>query len=421
MTQKKLPFSKKQLETIISTYPTPFHIYLEKGIRDNARRLTSTFSWLGGFKEYFAVKATPNPFILKILKSEGFGADCSSLPELLLAEKVGIRGKDIMFSSNDTSATEFQKAKELDSLINLDDITHLPFLKKYAGLPDTLCFRYNPGNSKKGNAIIGQPEEAKFGVTHEQIFEAYKIARDNGIRHFGLHTMLASNELNPHYFIETAEMLFELVVKISATLSISFDFVNIGGGIGIPYKPDDKPADIESISNGIKEKYDAIIRKNNCHPLKLFMECGRMITGPYGYLISKVRHIKKTYKNYAGLDASISDLMRPALYGAYHHISVPGKEELPHDQVYDLTGSLCENNDKLAIDRRLPELEPDDIIVVHDTGAHGHAMGFNYNGKLRSAELLLRENGEVVQIRRAETSEDYFATLDFETLKTFTV
>ena len=420
MTQKKLPFSKKQLEDIISTHPTPFHIYVEKGIRDNARRLIKAFSWLAGFKEYFAVKATPNPFIVKVLKSEGFGADCSSLPELLLAEKVGIQGKNIMFSSNDTSATEFQKAQELGALINLDDITHLPFLKEHAGLPDTICFRYNPGNKKKGNAIIGQPEEAKFGLTHEQLFEAYKTARAYGIQHFGLHTMLASNELNPHYFLETAEMLFELVVEISATLSISFDFVNIGGGIGIPYRPDEKPADIEYISNGIKEKYDTIIRKNNYHPLKLFMECGRLITGPYGYLISKVRHIKKTYKNYAGLDASIADLMRPALYGAYHHISVPGKEELPPNQTYDLTGSLCENNDKLAVDRKLPELEPGDIIVIHDTGAHGHAMGFNYNGKLRSAELLLRENGEAVQIRRAETAEDYFATLDLEKLKTFT-
>ncbi|MFC1476578.1 diaminopimelate decarboxylase, partial [Fibrobacterota bacterium] len=345
MVQKKTPFSKDQLESITAKYPTPFHIYLEKEIRKNARRLTNAFSWVEGFKEYFAVKATPNPYIIKILKSEGFGADCSSLPELLLAEKVGITGKDIMFSSNDTSATEFQKAKELGAIINLDDISHFPYLKKHAGLPDTLCFRYNPGNKKRGNAIIGQPEEAKFGLTHEQLSEAYKTARDNGIQHFGLHTMLASNELNPHYFIETAEMLFNLVVDISKSLHVSFEFVNIGGGIGIPYKPDDEPVDIESISKGIQEKYDTIIRANNCHPLKFFLECGRMITGPYGYLVSKVRHIKKTYKNYAGLDASIADLMRPALYGSYHHITVSGKEDLPHNQVYDLTGSLCENND----------------------------------------------------------------------------
>ncbi len=420
MPQEKMPFTKEQLEDIISIYPTPFHIYIEKDIRENARRLINAFSWAEGFKEYFAVKATPNPYIMKILKSEGFGADCSSLPELLLAGKVGIGGEDIMLSSNDTPAEEFIKAKELGAIINLDDISHIAYLEKHAGLPDIISFRYNPGNRKQGNAIIGQPQDAKFGLTHEQLFEAYKMAKNMGIQRFGIHTMLASNELNPGHFVETAEMIFKLVVEISKNIKISLEFANIGGGIGIPYKPEDKPVDIESLSKGIKEKYDTIIRTNNCHPLKLFLECGRMITGPYGYLVSKVRHIKKTYKNYAGLDASIADLMRPALYGSYHHITIPGKEDLPHNRVYDLTGSLCENNDKLAIDRKLPELETGDIIVIHDTGAHGHSMGFNYNGKLRSAELLFRENGEIIQIRRAETVDDYFATLDFEGLKTFT-
>ena len=421
MLQKKLPFTKKQLENITSMFPTPFHIYLEKDIRENARRLKNAFSWAEGFKEYFAVKATPNPYIIKILESEGFGADCSSLPELLLAEKIGITGENMMFSSNNTPAEEFIKAKKLGAIINLDDISHIAYLEKHAGLPGIICFRYNPGNKKRGNAIIGQPEDAKFGLTHKQLFEAYKIAQHKGIQRFGIHTMLASNELNPFYFIETAEMLFKLIVEISQTLKISFEFVNIGGGIGIPYKPEDKPADIECISKGIKEKYDTIIKKNNCPPLKFYLECGRMITGPFGYIVSKVRHIKKTYKNFAGLDVSITDLMRPALYEAYHHISVPGKENLQNDYIYDLTGSLCENNDKLAIERKLPELKPGDFIVIHDTGAHGHAMGFNYNGKLRSAELLLRENGDIVKIRRAETVEDYFATLDFDGLQTFKI
>ncbi len=419
MASKILPFSGEQLKQIIKRYPTPFHIYCEKQMRENARRLINVFSWANGFKEYFAVKATPNPYIMKILHAEGFGADCSSLTELLLAEKVQIRGENIMFSSNDTPAEEFQLAKKLGAIINVDDISHLAYLEKYAGLPELICFRYNPGNVKRGNAIIGEPEEAKYGLTKEQMFEAYTVAREKGIRRFGMHTMVISNELNPHYFIDTAEMLFNLVVEISQKLDITFEFVNLGGGIGIPYKPEDSPVDLNTISEGIKEKYDTIIRVNNCHPLKLYLECGRMITGPYGYLVSKVLHIKHTYKKFAGLDACMVNLMRPALYGAYHHITVPGKEEKDHNHLYDVTGSLCENNDKFAIDRKLPELEPEDIIVIHDTGAHGHAMGFNYNGKLRSAELLLRENGEVFEIRRRETTDDYFITLDFNGLESF--
>lgn len=419
MAAKQVPFTRDQLDQIVAKHPTPFHIYDEKAIRENARLLERSFAWNEGFKEFFAVKATPNPYLMKILKAEGFGADCSSLPELLLAEKTGITGEEIMFSSNDTPAEEFVKAKELGGIINLDDITHLPFLEEHAGLPELICMRYNPGHLKQGNFIIGKPEEAKYGFTRQQLFEGYRLARDKGVKRFGLHTMVASNELDAGYFVETAEILFNLVVEISRELGIRFEFVNIGGGIGIPYKPDQKPVDLNLLSRGVKDRYEKIIVAGGLAPLKLFMECGRVITGPYGYLVSRVRHIKKTYKNFAGLDATMANLMRPAMYGAYHHITVMGKENAPHNIKYDVTGSLCENIDKFAIDRALPELEPGDLLVIHDAGAHGYAMGFNYNGKLRSAELLLRENGEVVQIRRAETVDDYFATLDFDGLAKF--
>ncbi len=421
MTEKQVPFTKNQLEQIIGQHPTPFHIYDEKAILENARSIKRVFSWNEGFKEFFAVKACPNPYLMKMLKSEGFGADCSSLPELLLSEKVGITGEEIMFSSNDTPAEEFVKAKELGGIINLDDITHLPFLEEHAGLPELICMRYNPGPLKEGNVIIGKPEEAKYGFTREQLFEGYRIARDKGVTRFGLHTMVASNELDAVYFMETAEILFNLVVELSQELGIRFEFVNIGGGIGIPYKPDQKPVDLSVVSSGVKDRYEKIIENNGLAPLAIYMECGRMITGPFGYLVTRVRHIKNTYKKFAGVDATMSDLMRPAIYGAYHHITVMGKENVPHDTVYDVTGSLCENIDKFAVDRQLPVLEPGDLLVIHDTGAHGYAMGFNYNGKLRSAELLLRTNGEVVQIRRAETADDYFATLDFDGLAHFAV
>ena len=413
MAEKRIPFTKSQIEKIIKKYPTPFHIYDEKAIRKNAKKLISAFSWAYGFKEYFAVKATPNPYILKILKEEGFGADCSSLAELFLAEKTGITGEEIMFSSNDTPLDELKKAKELGATINLDDISHIEFLENIADIPELICFRYNPGPLRKGNAIIGHPEEAKYGFTRKQLFEGYKIVKNKGAKRFGLHTMIASNELDPNYFIETAKMLFDLVVEISLKLDIKFEFINIGGGIGIPYTPDQKAVDLDIISQGIKEAYDEKIKANKLHPLKLFMENGRIITGPYGYLVSRVLHIKDTYKKYVGLDASAANLMRPAIYGAYHHISVLGKENLPSDNIYDVTGSLCENNDKFAINRKLAKIETGDIIVIHDTGAHGHAMGFNYNGKLRSAELLLKPNEDVKLIRRAETIEDYFATLAF--------
>ncbi len=421
MTGKKLPFTKEQLEKIISRHLTPFHIYDEKSIREYARKFINAFSWNKGFKEYYAIKSAPNPYLMKILRSEGFGIDCSSLTELELAYRTGMSGDEIMFTANDTPAEEYIRAKQLGAVINLDDISHISFLEKNAGLPELLCFRYNPGSLKEGNMIIGHPEEAKYGFTREQLFEGYKIAKSKGVKRFGLHTMVASNELDPNYFIETAEILFEVIVDIWKELGIRIEFANLGGGIGIPYKPEQTAVDLEIMSNGIKKLYTEFIVANGLDPLKIFFESGRAITGPYGYLVSKVLHIKQTYKKYAGLDACMANLMRPALYGAYHHISVIGKGNQPHNTLYDVTGSLCENNDKFAINRLLPELVQGDIIVIHDTGAHGHAMGFNYNGKLRSSELLLRENGEVVEIRRNETIEDIFATINFNGLKDFNV
>ena len=421
MATKQLPFSKDQIEKIIESYPTPFHIYDEKAIRENARYFKRAFSWNEGFKEFYAIKAAPNPYLMKMLKEEGFGIDCSSIAELELAKRVGMSGKEIMLTSNDTPAYEFRLAKDLGAIINLDDISHIDFVEKNVGLPDTICMRYNPGDLKQGNLIIGHPEDAKYGFTHEQMIEGYRMLKEKGIRHFGIHTMVASNELDPNYFIETAEILFQLIIEVSEKTGIKIEFANLGGGIGIPYKPDQKAVDMEYVSSGVRKLYDSMIVANGLAPLKLYFESGRAITGPYGYLVTKVRHIKKTFKNFAGLDASMVNLMRPAMYGAYHHITVLGKENQKASVKYDVTGSLCENNDKFAIDRILPELEPDDILVIHDAGAHGHSMGFNYNGKLKSAELLLRENGEVLMIRRAETVEDYFITLDFKGLNDFQV
>jgi diaminopimelate decarboxylase len=388
---------------------------------ENARKMKAAFGKVPGFKEFFAIKALPNPFILKLLKKEGFGMDCSSLPELILAEKVGLIGEDIMFSSNDTPFEEFIRAREIGAYINLDDISHVDYLEKYAGLPKVICFRYNPGPLKGGNILIGKPEEAKYGLTRDQLFEGYRILRDRGIMRFGMHTMVASNELDSDYFIETARILFELIVEISKELDITFEFVNLGGGIGIPYLPNQDPVSFETIAGGVNESYASIITAKGLPPLKVFLECGRVITGPYGYLISQVRHIKHTYKDYVGMDSCMANLMRPGIYGAYHHITVLGKEKEDAIHKYDVTGSLCENNDKFAVDRLLPEIKIGDILVIHDTGAHGHSMGFNYNGKLRSAELLLRGDGSVVQIRRPEIIDDYFATLDFEALKDFNV
>jgi diaminopimelate decarboxylase len=419
MVSKQVPFTKEEITGLIEKYPTPFHVYDEKAIIENARKLRKAFSVVNGFKEYFAVKALPNPYIMKLLKNEGFGSDCSSLPELLLSEKAGIVGENIMFSSNDTPAEEFIKARELGAIINLDDLSHIEFLEESAGLPEIVCCRYNPGPLKEGNAIIGNPEEAKYGFTREQLFTGYRMMKEKGVKRFGLHTMVASNELDPAYFIETAKILFELIAELSKELDIKFEFVNLGGGIGIPYRPEQEQVPYDVIAKGVAEAYDETIRANGLHPLKIFLECGRVITGPYGYLVSSVRHMKHIYKDYVGLDACMANLMRPALYGAYHHITVLGKEHEDHEMLYDVTGSLCENNDKFAIDRLLPEVERGDILVIHDAGAHGHAMGFNYNGKLRSAEFLLRPDGSFVQIRRAETIDDYFATLDFEGLAGF--
>lgn len=418
---KTIPFTRLQLEHITEKFPTPFHIYDEKAIRTNARELIRLFSWNKGFKQYFAVKATPNPFILKILTQEGFGTDCSSLPELLLSERVRIIGEEIMFSSNDTPAEEFIKARELGATINLDDITHINFLERHGGIPELISVRYNPGKLREGSFIMGKPEEAKFGFTRDQVFEGLELLRRKGAKRFGLHTFIASNELDPKYFVDTAKMMFELAVEVKSRLALRAEFVNISGGIGIPYRPEEKPVDLKFVSDGIRDAYERIVKSNGLSPLSLFMECGRMITGPYGYLVSRALHIKNIYKRHVGLDANMANLMRPAMYGAYHHISVMGKEHLPHDQVYDVTGSLCEPIDKFALNRMLPKIEVGDLLVIHDTGAHGHSMGFNYNGKLRSAELLLRESGEVLEIRRAERVEDYFATLDFQKLSEFRV
>ena len=421
---RKLPFDKAKLEEIAAKWPTPFHIYDAEAIRANARRLRKAFAWNKGFREFFAVKAAPNPHLMKLLQEFDFGSDCSSMAELVLAEKVGNVGEKIMFTSNDTPAEEFRKAWQLGAIVNFDDITHWEyFLDAVAdgGLRPSaeelgqrlFCCRYNPGPLKGGNAIIGKPEEAKYGFTREQLFDCYRRMKAAGVRRFGLHTMVASNELDPEYIIDTAKLLFELAADISRTVGVEFEFVNIGGGIGIPYRPDQQAMDLERVGSGIEAAYRDIVVGGGLKPLKLYMECGRCITGPYGYLVARVRHVKNTYRLYAGLDACMSNLMRPALYGAYHEIVVPGKEASGDTSVYDVTGSLCENNDKFAIQRVLPVLSRGDLVVICDAGAHGHAMGFQYNGKLRSAELLLEKGGEVRQIRRAETLDDYFATLDF--------
>lgn len=422
MSEKTFPLSALELQTLTEKYETPFYLYDEKAIRENIRRFTKAFSIFPGFKEHFAVKACPNPYILKILRSEGCGADCSSLPELILAENAGIAGEDVMFTSNETPAKEYIYANLKGNIINLDDITHIPFLEKTLGfLPEILSFRYNPGPLKEGNAIIGKPEEAKYGLTEEQIFEAYKICKEKGVKRFGLHTMVASNELNPDYFVETATLLFNLAAKVKEKVGITFEFVNLGGGLGIPYKPGDKAVDYDYIARGIKDAYDVIVVPAGLDPLKIYWECGRPITGPYGWLVTRAIHEKHIYRDYIGVDASMADLMRPGMYGAYHEVTVSGKENAPKNKVYDVVGSLCENCDKFAVQRQLPEIQIGDLLIIHDAGAHGRAMGFNYNAKLRCGELLLRQDGSVVEIRRRETIDDYFATLDFKGLSSFNV
>lgn len=411
---KALPIPENELLDFAARTPTPFHVYDAKGIVDNVRRLKAAFAWHPDFREFFAVKANPNPQLLKLLAAEGVGADCSSLAELVMAERTGITGDRVMFTSNDTPPEEFVKAKEIGAVINLDDISHIPFLEKNAGLPPFVCFRYNPGPLKEGNAIIGKPEEAKYGFTRDQLFEGYRILRDKGIKHFGLHTMVASNELNPQYFVDTATMVFTLAAEISKKLGITFELINLGGGIGIPYRPEDKPVDLEAVGRGIRESYEKNIIGAGLPHVRLCFECGRVITGPYGCLVSRVIHLKHTYRDYVGMDACMANLMRPAIYGAYHHITVLGKSSATMDHVYDVTGSLCENNDKFAIHRVLPEIVPGDVLAIHDAGAHGSAMGFQYNGKLRCAEYLRVAPGEYKLIRRAETLDDYFATMVWE-------
>lgn len=412
---EKIPFvTKEQLEDIASRYATPFYLYDEKGIRETARRVNKAFSWNKGFKEYFAVKATPTPGILKILHEEGCGADCSSYTELLMADAVGFKGDEIMFSSNDTPAEDFQLARKLNATINLDDITHIDFLERVADIPDTVCCRYNPGGHFAiANNIMDNPGDAKYGMTREQLTEAYKRLMAKGVKHFGLHAFLASNTVTNDYYPELARILFKVAVELKEETGASIEFINLSGGVGIAYRPGQQQNDIMEIGEGVRRAYEEVLVPAGMGNVRLYTEMGRYMLAPYGALVSRVIHQKHIYKEYIGLDACAANLMRPAIYGAYHHITVMGKENAPCDHKYDVTGGLCENNDKFAIDRMLPEINIGDLVFIHDAGAHGFAMGYNYNGKLRSAELLLKEDGSVEMIRRAETPADYFATFDF--------
>ena len=412
---EKRPFvTKGQLEEIVKEYPTPFHLYDEKGIRENAKALKEAFAWNKGYKEYFAVKATPNPYILSILKEYGCGCDCSSYTELLMSESVGSVGEDIMFSSNDTPAEEFRLAAKLGAIINLDDITHIDFLEQTIGkIPETISCRYNPGGLFKiSNSIMDNPGDAKYGMTTEQIFEAFKILKAKGAKEFGIHAFLASNTVTNEYYPTLAKVLFEVAVKLQKETGAHIKFINLSGGIGIPYKPDQEPNDIKVIGEGVRKVYEEVLVPAGMGDVAIYTELGRFMLAPYGCLVTKSIHEKHTHKEYIGVDACAANLMRPAMYGAYHHITVMGKEEEPCDHMYDVTGSLCENNDKFAIDRMLPKIDMGDLLVIHDTGAHGFSMGYNYNGRLRSAEVLLKEDGSTQLIRRAETPMDYFATFD---------
>ena len=416
---KKIPFvTLDEVKEIVKTYPTPFHIYDEKGIRENARNFKKAFSWNKGFKEYFAVKATPNPYILNILKEEGCGTDCSSLTELMLSEACGITGEEIMFSSNVTPAEEYVKARELGAIINLDDITHIDFLKECAGIPEKISCRYNPGGVFKiSNDIMDNPGDAKYGMTKPQMFEAFTRLKELGVKEFGIHSFLVSNTVTNDYYPMLAAELFKLAVELKEKCGVHIGFVNLSGGIGVPYKPCEEPNDIFVIGEGVKKAFDEILVPNGMGDVAIFSELGRFMLAPFGHLVTKAVHEKHIYKEYIGVDACAANLMRPAMYGAYHHITVLGKEDEAEEFKYDVTGSLCENNDKFAVDRMLPHIDKGDYLVIHDTGAHGFCMGYNYNGRLRSAELLKTESGEVKCIRRAETAEDYFATLDFKGLK----
>ena len=411
----KKPFvTKEQVEEIVKTYPTPFHLYDEKGIRANAKALKEAFSWNPGYKEYFAVKATPNPFLLDILKEYGCGCDCSSYTELMLSEAVGVTGHNIMFSSNDTPAEDFRLADKLGAIINLDDISHIEFLESAIGhIPETISCRYNPGGYfSLGTDIMDNPGDAKYGMTKPQIFEAFKRLKREGVKEFGIHSFLASNTVSNEYYPALASILFNLAVELKENLGVHIGFINLSGGVGIPYTPDKEPNDIFAIGEGVRKAYEEILVPAGMGDVKIFTELGRFMLAPHGHLVVKAIHEKHTYKEYIGVDACAANLMRPAMYGAYHHITVMGKENEPCDHTYDVVGSLCENNDKFAIDRKLPKIDMGDLLVLHDTGAHGFSMGYNYNGRLKSAEILLQEDGSTRMIRRAETPEDYFATIE---------
>lgn len=411
----KRPFiTKEKVQEIVESYKTPFYLYDEKGIRENAKAVKEAFAWNVGFKEYFAVKATPNPYLIRILREYDCGCDCSSMTELMLSEAVGVKGEDIMFSSNDTPAEEYAYAAKIGAIINLDDITHIDFVESILGkLPETMSCRYNPGGIfKMSNGIMDNPGDAKYGFTTEQMFEGYRILKEKGVKNFGIHAFLASNTVSNEYYPVLAKELFELAVRLEKETGADIKFINLSGGVGIPYTPDQEPNDIRAIGEGVRKVYEEVLMPAGMGDVAIYTEMGRFMMGPYGQLVTKAIHEKHTYKEYIGVDACAVNLMRPAMYGAYHHITVLGKENAPCDHKYDIVGSLCENNDKFAIDRMLPQIEKGDYLVIHDTGAHGHAMGYNYNGKLRSAELLLKEDGSVRMIRRAETPKDYFATLD---------
>ena len=412
--EKKTFVTKEQLDEIVKQYPTPFHLYDEKGIRENMKAVKEAFSWNKGFKEYFAVKACPNPFLINILKEYGCGCDCSSYTELMMSSAIGCTGNDIMFSSNDTPAEEYKYAYELGATINLDDITHIDFLEKTIGtIPKRISCRYNPGGIfELGNVIMDSPGDSKYGMTTEQIFDAFRILKEKGAEEFGIHAFLASNTVTNEYYPVLAKQLFELAVKLEKETGADIKFINLSGGVGIPYRPEQEPNDIRVIGEGVRKVYEEVLVPAGMGDVEIYSEMGRFMMGPYGCLVTKAIHEKHTHKEYIGVDACAVNLMRPAMYGAYHHITVLGKEKEPCDHIYDITGSLCENNDKFAIDRMLPKVDIGDYLVIHDTGAHGFSMGYNYNGKLKSAELLLKEDGSVQLIRRAETPADYFATFD---------
>lgn len=414
MAEKRLFCAEDTIKAAAAEFGTPFHLYDEQGIRRQVRELLAAFAWAPAFREHYAVKALPNPHILAIMRDEGIGADCSSYAELLLAEAVGMRGAEICFTSNNTPAEEFAKALSLGATVNLDDFSHIDFLARNCGLPELLSFRYNPGAERAGgNAIIGKPEEAKYGMTHEQLLRAVEVCLAKGVRRFGLHTMIVSNELSAAYLVETATMMFKLAVEIKEKLGVAVEFINLGGGLGLAYLPDEPDLDVAAVGEGIRREYERLMIPAGLGNVGLAMESGRLMTGAHGVLVTRAVHTKDIYRHYIGVDACMAHLMRPALYGSYHHITVLGKQNLPCDHTYDVVGSLCENNDKFAINRALPEIEVGDLLAIHDTGAHGLAMGFNYNGKLRCQELLLCADGTIKQIRRAETMADLFATLDF--------